>query len=299
LEYIKRGHTVEQFYDAIKLLRDAGFKVDLHFMPDLPGSTPEHDVDMYAFLFEEPRLRPDMVKIYPCTVIQSAELSGWYESGKYTPYTEQELFDALLQMKLLTPRYCRISRLIRDIPSDEVTAGNKITNLREILSKKLEEDGSICVCLRCREIGRQKKNIPADTVPQLFVDTYETEGGTEYFLSFEDPNRVAVFGFLRLRIPEHNNDSKKMAKLFELLPEIKGAAFIRELHTYGQMVGIGEKNEKATQHKGLGKRLVLEAEKIVKERKIHTLAIISGVGVRDYYRKLNYKKQGTYMVKMF
>ena len=297
LEYIKRGHTVEQFYDAIKLLRDAGFKVDLHFMPDLPSSTPEHDVEMYKSIFENPKLRPDMVKIYPCTVIKSAELASWLESGKHTPYNEKELFDALLQMKLLTPRYCRISRLIRDIPSDEVSAGNKITNLREMLSAKTKEQGKLCVCLRCREISRQEKNIPKDTVPQLFVDEYETDGGTEYFITFEDPNRISVFGFLRLRIPEHNNDSKEKARLFELIPEIKNAAFIRELHTYGQLVGIGEKSESAAQHKGLGKRLVSEAEKISINLGYRKLAVISGVGVKEYYRKLGYEKDGTYMVK--
>src|SRR3989339_1806239 len=134
LKLVKRGHTVQQFRDAMLLLRQAGFKVDLHFMPDLPGTTPKHDVAMYKKLFTDPGLKPDMVKIYPNTVIPSSELYKWFKAGKYKPYDEKKLFDALLKMKLATPRYCRISRLIRDIPDNEIAAGNRITNLREALT---------------------------------------------------------------------------------------------------------------------------------------------------------------------
>jgi elongator complex protein 3 len=234
-----------------------------------------------------------MVKIYPNTVIKSAELYEWFRDGRYTPYGDKALFAALMDMKRSTPCYCRISRLIRDIPSDEIEAGNIITNLREALAHEMKKRNEQCVCLRCREIGRQQKNIPANTVPELFIDTYETDGGTEYFLSFEDPKRIAVFGFLRLRLPEKNESDQ----LGIYLPEIHGHAFVRELHTYGNMVAIGKKNEQATQHKGLGKRLVYEAERIAQKHGYQKLAVISGVGVRDYYRKLGYKKKGTYMVK--
>lgn len=294
LELIKRGHTVDQFRDAITLLREAGFKVDLHFMPDLPGTTPEYDVQMYKTLFSDPALRPDMVKIYPNTVIKSAELYLWLQDGRYKPYGEENLFQALLQMKLATPRYCRISRLIRDIPSDEIEAGNKITNLRQELEKELHFQGKKCICLRCREVARQKKNLPKGVTPQLFVDEYETIGGKEYFITFEDPKRIAVYGFLRLRIPT-TTLSPKMKTYF---PELQDAAFIRELHTYGQMVGIGERNESAAQHKGLGKKLVKEAERIAHKDGFKKIAVISGVGVRGYYRKLGYTKRGTYMIKL-
>lgn len=293
LKLIKRGHTVQQFRDAMLLLRHAGFKVDLHFMPDLPGTTPEHDVEMYQSLFTDTGLCPDMVKIYPNTVIPSAELYEWYKDGRYKPYGEKALFDSLLQMKLATPRYCRISRLIRDIPSDEIAAGNSITNLREALKKDLQQQGKDCVCLRCREISRQIKNIPMDTIPQLFIDSYETTGGTEYFLTFEDKNRIAVFAFLRLRIPT----SKAPNELYDLIPEIKNTAFVRELHTYGQLLEIGEKDKKASQHKGMGKKLIIEAEKIAKKNGFKKIAVISGVGVRGYYKKYDYRKKGTYMIK--
>lgn len=304
LSLIKRGHTVEQFRRAMTHLRQAGFKVDLHFMPDLPGTTPEHDVEMYASMFSDPGLKPDMVKIYPNTVIPSAELYQWFLDGRYKPYGDKALFGALLEMKLATPRWCRISRLIRDIPATEIAAGNTVTNLREMLAAELKKREQRCVCLRCREIGRhpdinalQHENIKT----MLFVEEYETAGGTEYFLSMEDPKRIAVYAFLRLRIPDSSRDAihgvSTTIGLYDFLPEIKDCAFIRELHTYGQMIEIGKRNDAASQHKGLGKMLVREAERIAKENGFRRMAVISGVGVRGYYRKLGYRKSGTYMIK--
>lgn len=305
LTLIQRGHTVQQFKDAILLLRDAGFKVDLHFMPDLPGTTPAHDVEMYKLIFSDEALRPDMIKIYPNTVIKTAELYQWFLDGRYKPYGDDALFQALLEMKLATPRYCRISRLIRDIPATEIEAGNIVTNLRELLEAKLKQQGKKCVCLRCREISRQQKNIPQSTEALLFVDEYETTGGKEYFITFEDPSRIAVFGFLRLRIPYFKNTSTKpVEQLYEYMPEIKNCAFVRELHVYGTLVQIGKQDEKASQHKGFGKKLMAAAEDLVRKKiseeknsKIKKIAVISGVGVRGYYRKLGYRKVGTYMVK--
>lgn len=294
LTLIKRGHTVQQFRDAMFLLRQAGFKVDLHFMPDLPGTTPAHDVEMYASLFSDDGLKPDMVKIYPNSVIKSAELYQWFLDGRYVPYGDTPaMADALIKMKLATPRYCRISRLIRDIPATEIEGGNTITNLRELLEKKLHEQGKLCVCLRCREISRQIKNLTGTPTPILFTEHYETIGGTEYFISFEDKKRRAVFGFLRLRIP----DRKVKNTLDTFLPEIVDCAFVRELHVYGQLVSIGKKELLASQHTGLGKKLMAAAEKIAAEHNFKKVAVISGVGVRGYYRHLGYRKAGTYMVK--
>ncbi len=294
LTLIQRGHTVKQFTDAIRLLRDAGFKVDLHFMPDLPGTTPEHDVEMYRELFDNDKLRPDMVKIYPNTVIPSAELYEWHLSGKYKPYGSDALFEALLQMKKITPSYCRISRLIRDIPANEIVAGNTITNLREELKAKLKERGEQCNCLRCREIGRHLDKVDPNTEPIFFVESYTTLGGQEYFLTMEDPKRIAVYAFLRLRIPTEKN-----TPITDIMPEIANSAFIRELHTYGTLVAIGQKSDSASQHKGFGKTLIKEAERIVKENNFSKVAVISGVGVRGYYQKLGYKLEGTYMTKEF
>ena len=287
LKLTKRGHTVQQFKDAMLLLRQAGFKVDLHFMPGLPGSTAKHDVEMYKQIFSDPGLKPDMIKIYPCSVIKNTELYKWYKQGKYKPYSQKKLIDALIEMKLTTPRYCRISRLIRDIPEPSIEAGNKVTNLRQNLVKEMQKRGLKCKCLRCREVGHQQ-NLQLTTYNlQLFIDKYKTVGGTEYFLSFEDTKRQVVLAFCRLRLP--------------LLAKERGrgevVALIRELHTYGQMLSIGKQESKASQHKGLGKKLVAEAEKIAQKNKFKKISVISGVGVRGYYRKLGYRKEGTYMVK--
>lgn len=305
LKLVDRGHTVQQFKDAMLLLRQAGFKVDLHFMPDLPGTTPRHDVEMYKLLFSDPGFKPDMVKIYPCTVIKSARLYKWHRQGKYKPYSAKKLLEALIEMKATTPRYCRISRLIRDIPDNEISGGNMITNLRQNLQVEMAKRGLRCQCLRCREIGhidtKTQKHLPADRhgentktlTAKLFVDKYETTGGTEYFLSYEDKKRQVVFAFCRLRlnnitIEQYNN--RTIAN-----------AFIRELHTYGQLVPIdkekGVRSKEKVQHTGFGKKLVQEAEKIAKKNKFKKLAVISGVGVRGYYRKLGYRLLNTYMVK--
>ncbi len=203
--------------------------------------------------------------------------------------------------------------MIRDIPEPEIEAGNKITNLREALQDELAKHDERCVCLRCREIFRQRDKLEPDVEPEIFVDEYDTAGGTEYFITFEDPERIAVYGFLRLRVPEVMSDMdfpmtgevgmsveelvKMHTQLYDLMPELKYAAFVRELHVYGQLVKIGKKNELAAQHKGYGKRLMKKAEEIVKEHGMKKLAVISGVGVRGYYAKLGYKKKGTYMVK--
>ncbi|MBI5222074.1 MAG: tRNA uridine(34) 5-carboxymethylaminomethyl modification radical SAM/GNAT enzyme Elp3, partial [Candidatus Magasanikbacteria bacterium] len=295
LKLNKRGHTVQQFKDAMYLLRQAGFKVDLHFMPCLPGTTAKHDVKMYKQLFSDPGLKPDMVKIYPCSVIKVSELYKWYKRGKYKPYNQKKLIDALIEMKTATPRYCRISRLIRDIPDSEIQAGNKITNLRQVLQTEMAKRGLKCKCLRCREVGHVTTSLHhyITTSPKLFVEKYETTGGMEYFLSYEDLKRQVVFAFCRLRL--NNLTIQQFNNL--TMPR----AFIRELHTYGQLISINNKqlttNKTEIQHTGLGKKLVQEAEKIARKNKFKKLAVIAGVGVRDYYRKLGYRKEGTYMVR--
>jgi elongator complex protein 3 len=315
LKLVDRGHTVQQFKNTMLLLRQAGFKVDLHFMPDLPGTTPKHDVEMYKQLFSDPGFKPDMVKIYPCTVIKTAPLYKWHKVGKYKPYSSKKLFEALIEMKANTPRYCRISRLIRDIPDPEIVGGNKITNLRQDLKKEMEKRGLKCQCLRCREIGhtdtKAQKHLPEmpdgkswqagkstkALEPKLFIDKYETEGGTEYFLSYENKKRQMVFAFLRLRLPDQKNLMN-----FTNLINLKNLGFIRELHTYGQLVPLKHLSTKAqkhneVQHTGFGKKLVQEAEKIAKKNKYKKISVISGVGVRGYYRKLGYRLSNTYMVK--
>jgi len=282
LKKVKRGHGVEDVKKAMRLAKHYGFKVDFHLMPQLPDATPAKDLKMMLEIFDNPDYRPDMIKVYPCTVIKGSELYSWLKKGEYKTYSNKKLIEMLIKFKAKVPRYVRISRLIRDIPSPHIEAGNKVTNLRQVIQAEMKKQGLKCNCLRCREVGHQEnleklknKNL------KLFVDEYEASGGMEYFLSFEDEKREVVYAFCRLRIDEHGLYS----------------SYIRELHTYGQLLDIGSKNKKASQHKGMGKKLMFESEKIVKKNGIGKLAVISGVGVRGYYRKLGYKLENGYMTK--
>lgn len=282
LKLVRRGHTLAQTKTATALLRQAGFKIDYHLMPQLPGSTPAKDYIMFKQVFVDADLRPDMIKIYPCTVVAGSLLARWFRTGRYHPYGQKQLFELLIKVKSqLIPYYCRISRLIRDIPSTSVLAGNRITNLREMLQADLKKRGLACRCLRCREIAHQK--IPGHGQPQLFIERYGASGGQEYFLSLEDKKRQAVYAFCRLRVAGDG-----------MYP-----AFIRELHTYGQMLELNQYSKKDSQHRGLGKKLMLEAEKICRENGVAKLAVIAGIGVREYYKKLEYRLENGYMVKNF
>lgn len=291
LKLIKRGHDSETTKKATELLKNHGFKVDYHLMPQLPGSTPAKDAKMLKEIFDNPAYRPDMVKIYPCVTVKNSLLYHWWKTGKYKPYANKKLIELLVNFKASVPGYVRISRLIRDIPGHHIIAGNTITNLRQEIQRKMREQNLRCNCLRCREIGHKKnKEEEAKKKTKLFVDKYKASGGLEYFLSFEDAKRTTVFAFCRLRISTAKGQR-----------QVKGGgdktAYIRELHTYGQTLAIGTKNAKAAQHKGMGTKLIKEVEKICKKDRIQKISVISGIGVRGYYRKLGYQLENTYMVK--
>ncbi len=260
-------------------------------MPNLPGSSYEKDLRMFKELFSNPNFQPDMLKIYPCVVVKNTEIYKWWKRGKYKPYSNEKLVELLCEIKKIIPYYVRITRLVRDIPSTSIIAGNKISNLRQILKKKSIDEGWQCKCIRCREV--RNKFIPRPTFPKvgagrglplLFRQDYGASGGKEIFLSFEDKERKYLYSILRLRINSTN--------------ALQNSAIIREVHTYGQLVSINSKNKKSPQHTGLGKKLILEAEKITREEfNLKKIAVISGVGVRDYYRKLGYGLEEGYMVK--
>lgn len=292
LNLIKRGHDTKTIKVATKLAKNYGFKVDYHLMPQLPQATPAKDLKMMLEVFENPDYRPDMIKIYPCTVIAGTELYDWLKRGEYKTYSDKQLVEMLIKFKTQIPRYCRVSRLIRDIPSNHIKAGNMMTNLRQVIQNEMKKRGLKCNCLRCREAGHQTFTNPLSTKGKtdgavainkikMFIDKYEASDGVEYFLSFEDSKRTTVYAFCRLRVTKDKNS---------FYP-----AFIRELHTYGQLTQISTKGE--VQHTGLGKQLVAQAEKITNKTKIKKLAVISGVGVRGYYRKLGFKLENGYMVK--
>ncbi|PIT88353.1 MAG: tRNA uridine(34) 5-carboxymethylaminomethyl modification radical SAM/GNAT enzyme Elp3 [Candidatus Magasanikbacteria bacterium CG10_big_fil_rev_8_21_14_0_10_36_32] len=281
LKIIKRGHAAEDIKKAVKLLKQYGFKVDFHLMPQLPGSTPAKDLKMLLSVFSDSDYRPDMLKIYPCAVIKNSELYRWWKAGKFQPYSNKQLLSILKKFKAQVPYYVRISRLIRDVPGRYIEAGNKVTNLRQVIQSEMAAEKLKCKCLRCREIGHQEKIKNKKSKIKLFSNKYKSSGGMEYFLSFEDIKRQAIFAFCRLRIDKTG-----------IYP-----AFIRELHVYGQSISVGEREQKASQHKGLGVKLIKEAEKICKKHKIREIAVISGVGVKNYYKKFGYKPENTYMIK--
>lgn len=281
LKTIKRGHDTATAKRATELLKNYGFKVDYHLMPQLPGSTPAKDLKMMAKVFTDSKYRPDMIKIYPCTVVKNSELYEWLKQGKYKPYSDKNLIEVLKKFKATVPHYVRISRLIRDIPSHHIQAGNLVTNLRQTIQTQMAAEGLKCNCLRCREAGHQKFD-PKKIKLKLFDDVYEASSGIEHFLSIEDTKRNIVFAFCRLRL-----NNKKITTPYP--------AFIRELHTYGQMIPIAQAGK--IQHTGMGKALIKQAEEICAKNKTTKLAVISGVGVRGYYKKLGYKLENGYMVK--
>lgn len=294
LKLNKRGNTVRQIIDATKLLKDAGFKIVYHIMPNLPGSSPAKDVKMYKELFSNPNFQPDMVKIYPCVVTKNSEIYRWFKKGTYKPYSDKQLFNVLLKIKEATPPYVRIIRLIRDIPSQSIIAGGKISNLRQNLQKELMLAGKKCKCIRCREI----KNINSKINNQeLKIREYNASGGIEYFLSFEDTEEDKLLAFLRLRVGgiKPPNPPLRRGGIFNIFPELKNCAIIREVHTYGELAPVNIKGK--VQHLGFGKKLIKEAENIALKNGYKKIAVIAAVGTRGYYRKLGYKLRGDYMTK--
>ncbi len=289
LKFNKRGHNVATTVKATKLLKDAGFKINYHIMLDLPRSSIEKDEKMFKILFSDERFQPDWLKIYPTSVIKTAPLYRLWQNKKYKPYTNQQLTQLLIRIKQKIPPYVRITRLIRDIPSQNIIAGSEISNLRQDIQKEMARRNLTCKCIRCREIkeGIYNKKI------ELVRREYKASGGMEIFLSFEDKKEKHLYALLRLRIPSQYFSHKK-----HYIKELNNCALIRELHTYGNIVPLDESRKIASQHKGLGKKLMKEAEKITKkEFSIKKIAVISGIGVKSYYAKLGYRIEKTYMVK--
>ena len=296
LKMNKRGHNIEATIKSTKLLKDAGFKICYQMMPNLLGSNPKKDKKMFEELFRSPNFQPDMLKIYPCALLKEAPLYRWWKAGKYKPYTSNQLINLIKSIKQKIPYYVRIQRIVRDIPSQSIVAGPaKISNLRQLIAQDMKKENWKCKCIRCREV-REKYN-PKEKI-YLFRQDYEASGGKEIFLSFENKNRAKLYSLLRLRIPSYVFTKATTPRHRQIFPVLENSAIIRELHTYGQMLPIAS-NQKAPQHKGLGKKLIKTAERITKrEFGLKRIAVISSIGVRQYYSsKLGYRLKESYMVK--
>lgn len=289
LKLNRRGHDVNQSINAIKLLKQAGFKINLHLMINLPGSTPTKDLAMFKKIYSEPEWMPDMIKIYPCVVNEHADLYKWWKQKKYRPYSDRQLSDLLIKIKKITPPFVRITRLIRDIPEESIVAGNKITNLRQLIQERIQKEKKQCQCIRCREVGRHNQELLTQNNRdiKLIIRKYKASEGQEYFLSFESKDKKILYAFLRLRINNKPN--------INFIPELKNCSIIRELHTYGRVAPIGQTGK--VQHIGLGQKLIQEAEKITSENKLKKIAVISGIGVRKYYEKFGYRNNKLFMTK--
>jgi elongator complex protein 3 len=287
LDLNKRGHTVEQTRQAVTLLRAAGFKVQLHWMPNLLGATPESDLIDFKKLWSDPGLRPDELKIYPNALVREAELVQWFDRGEFEPYTDEALIDLIAGCKVNTPRYVRLNRIIRDIPKEHIVAGSTVSNLREVVKRKLTAEGRACQCIRCREVRDETAQVSG----QVGLLEYATRGGREVFLSI-DTNTDKLAGFLRLSLPTQD------AAVSTGIDELRGAAIIREVHVYGPVVEIGREGRSGhAQHLGLGTRLIAEAEQRACEAGYDRLVVISAIGTREYYRKHGFVGGELYMLK--
>jgi elongator complex protein 3 len=272
LSIIKRGHSIEETKKAFKTLKDLGFKINAHIMLGLP-----EDKNNLLSLFTDSDLRPDMLKIYPCIVMPGTELESMYKQGKYKPLSTEETIKILADFKTKVPEYVRIMRIQRDIPTKHSIAGANKTNLRQLLQNFMQAKKLHCNCIRCNEIKSKIIN------PKINTLEYEASNGKEFFISIKQNNEI--IGFCRLRFPSQT-----------LRKEItKNTAIIRELHVYGTAAGIDEIGN--VQHKGFGKILLKKAEEICKLNSKNKLLVISGIGAREYYKKLGYKQNGIYVSK--
>lgn len=271
LKMNRRGHNVAATRRAVRLLRSAGFKIHAHWMPNLYGSSPQADVEDYQRMFDDPDFRPDELKIYPCSLIESAELMRHYKNGTWEPYSHQALLDTLIECLRATPEYCRLTRIIRDIPGTDIVDGNKLTNFRQIVEDTLKKRGERSRDIRAREV-RYQQVVAGDL--HLDEQWYDGGIGQEVFLQFITDTRE-IAGFLRLSLPTCD----------PITPELAGAAMIREVHVYGQAIDIGEVSSGKAQHAGLGTQLIERAAALAQEHGYDRLAVISAVGTRAYYRK--------------
>jgi len=289
LRKINRGCYQKHTINALKLLKNACYKVDIHIMPDLPGSSPEKDYRMFNTILYDENYSADQIKIYPLLITKWTIVKKWYDSGKFVPQQMEFIIKNIIYFKERVQPWIRLNRVGRDIPTKDHVGNMYLSgdlscmDLRSVILSKMKENGTECNCIRCREPQWEKNS--GDRI-QLKVRKYQGNGSNEYFISMEDKSKNKIYGFLRLRLTDEYT-----------LDFLKKYALIRELHVYGPVIKVNDKNTKLSQHSGYGKRMMDHAEKIAMRNHYKKIAVISGVGVRNYYRKLGYRLENTFMVK--
>ncbi len=283
----KRGHTVAETRRAMRLLRLAGFKTVAHWMPNLCGATPASDLEDFRRIWDNPAIRPDEMKLYPTALLEGTELYDLWEAGEYQPYEEETLIELLKQCKLLVPPYCRLNRVMRDIPAGYIVAGTKRSNLRQMVQQRMAKEGLQCQCIRCREIRGRSTPESIEAV-HLAPVVYETDATQEQFLQYLTPDE-RLAGFLRLSLPKAPRDEIP-------IPEIRTAAMVREVHVYGPAQALGAQGP-GGQHHGLGTELLDLAAQRARKAGFDQLAVIAAVGTRRYYRERGFTKGDLYPIR--
>jgi elongator complex protein 3 len=290
---VGRTHSVQDVVEATQIMKDAGLKVAYHMMPGLPGSDQQKDLEAFKTIFNDDNFRPDMIKIYPCLVLKETKTYGWYSKGTYQPYTNEQAADLIVEIKKIVPHWVRIMRVQRDIPAPLIVAGVNKSNLRQIAQEKLAQEHVKCRCIRCREIGHRAENHNTRTGEgeiNITTTRYGASEGEEVFISVEAEEGDSLIGYLRLRIPSEK------AHRAEVIAE--PCSIVRELHIYGSLVPVGKHFVNAWQHKGCGTILLTEAQRIsCEDYDLRKVLIISGLGTKQYYRRLGYSYDGVYMSK--
>ena len=328
LKLVNRGSTLAHTKQAVRQLLDNGFKVDGHLMPDLPGTTPEKDWEMFRYVLESPHVRLDQIKVYPHQVVDYTVTKKWLETGKHVPFEPDVLIELLIKFKAAVHPWIRLNRVVRDIPGQYISGGCSVTNLRQHLLHTMAQRGVRCKCIRCREVRLRAGIAPSQTIVER---RYAASEGEEVFLSFESEDRHTLFAFLRLRLTscagvgdapspgahgplkgaaarnEETDEAAAKRRGVVVFPELRGAALIRELHVYGKLRPTSAAARAKTgsggarvQHAGFGRRLMDRAEAIAAGRGFRKLSVISGIGAREYYRKLGYEVEagaGGFMTK--
>ncbi len=281
----QRGHTAEETLQATALLRAAGFKVVLHWMPNLLGASLDSDREDFQRLWQDGYC-PDEIKIYPTQLLKDTELYTFWERGEYQPYNTDELIHLIADIKPGIPEYCRVNRVIRDIPSTHVVEGNRRTSLRQDVLAELARRGQACRCVRCREVRGQQVDAEALRLEDLVYPAAQAE---EHFLHFLTPDDK-IAGYLRLSLP--NPDAPDLG-----FADLAGAALIREVHVYGQSLPVGVDRSGAAQHIGLGTQLLQQAEEVARQHSFHRLAVIAAIGTRRYYQRRGFRRGELYMFR--